>query len=48
MITGVAYGTVKSHLDAARYKLNCASLPAATAIAVARGLFTLDDLLGRA
>jgi DNA-binding CsgD family transcriptional regulator len=47
MITGVAYGTVKSHLDAARYKLNCASLPAATAIAVARGLFTLDDLLGR-
>lgn len=47
IITGIAYGTVKSHLDSARFKLNCAILPAATAMAVARGLFTLDDLLGR-
>ena len=48
LITGLAYSTVKSHLDGARYKLNCAILPAATAMAVARGLITLDDLLGRA
>lgn len=47
LITGLAYGTVKSHLDGARYKLNCAILPAATAMAVARGLITLDDLLSR-
>jgi LuxR family transcriptional activator of conjugal transfer of Ti plasmids len=47
MITGLAFGTVKTHLDGARFKLNCASLPAATAMAVARGLFTLADLLGR-
>ena len=47
LITKLAYGTVKAHLDQARYKLNCAILPAATAMAVARGLFTLADLLGR-
>ena len=47
IITGLAFSTVKSHLDGARHKLNCAILPAATAMAVARGLFTLDDLLGR-
>lgn len=46
-ITGLAYGTVKAHLDQARYKLDCAILPAATAMAVARGIFTLDDLMGR-
>jgi LuxR family transcriptional activator of conjugal transfer of Ti plasmids len=47
LITGLAYGTVKSHLDGARFKLNCAILPAATAMAVARGLITLDDLMRR-
>jgi DNA-binding CsgD family transcriptional regulator len=47
MITGIAYGTVKSNLDAARYKLNCATLAQATATAVALGLLTPDDLAGR-
>jgi LuxR family transcriptional activator of conjugal transfer of Ti plasmids len=46
-ITGIAYGTVKTYLDLARHKLNCANLPQATAVAVARGIFTLDDLEGR-
>jgi DNA-binding CsgD family transcriptional regulator len=47
MITGIAYGTVKSNLDSARYKLNCATLAQATALAVAEGIFTSDDLKGR-
>jgi DNA-binding CsgD family transcriptional regulator len=47
MITGVSNGTVKTHLDSSRYKLNCVSLAQATALAVALGIFTLDDLKGR-
>jgi|HubBroStandDraft_4_1064222.scaffolds.fasta_scaffold1061727_2 DNA-binding CsgD family transcriptional regulator len=47
MILGLAYGTVKTNLDASRYKLNCATLPQATAIAVAQGIFTPEDLRGR-
>ena len=47
LITGLALGTVKSYLDMARYKLNCANLPQATAKAVAEGIFTQDDLAGR-
>ena len=47
MILGIAYGTVKSNLDSARYKLNCATLSQATAIAVGHGIFTPDDLKGR-
>jgi DNA-binding CsgD family transcriptional regulator len=47
MITGLAYGTVKTNLDQARYKLNCATLAQATAVAVAQGIFTPDDLMGR-
>lgn len=46
-ILGISYGTVKTNLDAARFKLNCASLPQATALAVATGIFTWDDLVGR-
>ena len=47
-ITGIAYGTVKTYLDQARYKLNCATLSQATAQAVAQGVLTPDDLAGRA
>jgi DNA-binding CsgD family transcriptional regulator len=47
MITGISYGTVKTYLDIARHKLNCANLPQATAVAVALGIFTSEDLEGR-
>lgn len=47
LITGIKYGTVKTNLDQARYKLNSATVAQATALAVAHGLFTLDDLAGR-
>jgi LuxR family transcriptional activator of conjugal transfer of Ti plasmids len=47
LITGVAFGTVKSNLDHVRYKLNVATLPQATALAVAIGLLTPEDLKGR-
>jgi DNA-binding CsgD family transcriptional regulator len=47
MILGIAYGTVKTNLDRARYKLNCVTLSQATAIAVVHGIFTPDDLKGR-
>ena len=41
MILGISFGTVKSNLDYARYKLNCATLSQATARAVAVGVLTL-------
>jgi len=44
MIEGIAYATVKCYLDIARYKLNCATLAAATALAVGRGIFTLEEI----
>ena len=47
MIVGLAYATVKTNLDQARYKLNCATVAQATALAVAEGIFTPDDLKGR-
>ena len=43
-ILGISFSTVKSHLDTTRYKLNCATLSQATALAVAVGVFTLVDL----
>jgi DNA-binding CsgD family transcriptional regulator len=46
MIEGIAYGTVKTYLDSARLKLNCATLAAATALAVGRGLLTLEEIEG--
>jgi DNA-binding CsgD family transcriptional regulator len=46
-ITGLSFGTVKTYLDIARAKLNCANLAQATALAVAKGIFTPDDLEGR-
>jgi DNA-binding CsgD family transcriptional regulator len=47
MILGIRYGTVKSNLDSARYKLNCGTLAGATAIAVAQGILTREDLESR-
>jgi LuxR family transcriptional activator of conjugal transfer of Ti plasmids len=47
LILGITFASVKTHLDKARYKLNSASLQQATAIAVARGMITGDDLSGR-
>lgn len=44
LILGVAYGTVKSNLDAVRYKLNSATIAQAAARAVALGILTPDDL----
>jgi DNA-binding CsgD family transcriptional regulator len=38
-ILGLALGTVKTHLDAARHKLQCANLPHAAAVAFATGVF---------
>ena len=46
-ILGIKFGTVKTNLDIARYKFNCATLAQLTAAAVARGVFTCDDLEGR-
>lgn len=46
-ILEMSFGSVKTHLDHCRYKLNCLTMPQATALAVAHGIFTLDDLLGR-
>ena len=36
-ILGLAFGTVKTHLDAARHKLHCMNLPQAAAVAFATG-----------
>jgi DNA-binding CsgD family transcriptional regulator len=47
LILGLRFGSVKTHLDHCRYKLNCATLSQATAIAVVHGIFTPDDLKGR-
>ena len=47
LILHISFGTVKTNLDASRFKLNCATLPMATARAVAHGLITEDDLIGR-
>jgi DNA-binding CsgD family transcriptional regulator len=47
LIIGMSFGSVKTYLDNARYKLNCATLAQATAKAVTLGIFTADDLAGR-
>ena len=44
MILGLSFSTVKSYLDSARFKLNCANLAMATARAVAIGVLTQADL----
>lgn len=47
MILGISFGTVKTNLDCARFKLNSVSLPQATAAAVAQGIITDTDLRSR-
>jgi LuxR family transcriptional regulator, activator of conjugal transfer of Ti plasmids len=47
LILGLSFASVKTHLDKARYKLNSASLAQATAVAMALGILTADDLTGR-
>jgi LuxR family transcriptional activator of conjugal transfer of Ti plasmids len=44
IILGIAPATVKTNLDATRYKLNCANLAATTALAVARGIITIAEI----
>jgi len=39
MILGLAFGTVKTHLDTARYKLQCMNVTHAAAVAFATGVF---------
>jgi DNA-binding CsgD family transcriptional regulator len=45
MIVGLSFGSVKTYLDHARYKLNAVNLPQACAIAVAEGVLLPDEIL---
>jgi DNA-binding CsgD family transcriptional regulator len=44
-ILGLSNSTVKTYLDASRYKLNAVNLPHACAFAAVAGLFTRDEIL---
>jgi DNA-binding CsgD family transcriptional regulator len=44
MILGLAFSTVKRHLDTARHKLQCMNLTQAAAVAVATGVFPAQAL----
>jgi DNA-binding CsgD family transcriptional regulator len=44
MILGLAFGTVKTHLDTARHKLQCMNLTHAAAVAFATGVFPAQAL----
>jgi DNA-binding CsgD family transcriptional regulator len=44
-IQGVSFGTVKSHLDTARHKLQCMNLTHAAAVAFAIGVFPAQALV---
>ena len=44
MILGLAFGTVKVHLDTARHKLQCMNLTHAAAVAFATGVFPAQAL----
>jgi DNA-binding CsgD family transcriptional regulator len=43
-ILGVSFNTVRVHIDNSRYKLSCSTLAQTTAVAVALGYLTTDDL----
>ena len=45
MILGLSFGSTKTYLDAARYKLNVVNLPHACALAVAAGVITREEIL---
>lgn len=42
MIIGLSWGTVKTYLDTARYKLNASNLPHAVAKAITLGFITIE------
>jgi DNA-binding CsgD family transcriptional regulator len=44
-ILGLAFGSVKAHLDAARHKLDCMNLPHAAAVAFATGVIPAQALI---
>jgi DNA-binding CsgD family transcriptional regulator len=44
-IHGLAFGTVKTHLDTARHKLRCMNLTQAAAVAFATGVFPAEALI---
>jgi DNA-binding CsgD family transcriptional regulator len=44
-IHGLAFGTVKTHLDSARHKLQCMNLTHAAAVAFATGVFPAEALI---
>jgi LuxR family transcriptional regulator, activator of conjugal transfer of Ti plasmids len=47
VILDLKFPSVKNHLDHCRYKLGCSSLAQATAVAMALGILTADDLISR-
>lgn len=44
-IVGLSFGTVKTYLDQARFKLNTTNLAHACAVAVAAGVFSPEEIL---
>ena len=44
MILGLAFSTVKTHLDTARHKLQCINVTQAAAVAFATGVFPAQAL----
>jgi len=43
MLTGVSYGSVKTYLDQARYKLDAVNLPHAVALAITYGVIFMKE-----
>jgi DNA-binding CsgD family transcriptional regulator len=46
-LMGISFGTVKSHLDTARYKLKAANVTQAVAIAVHLGIISMEESYGK-
>ena len=45
LITGLGFASVKTYLDASRFKLNTTNIAHACAVAVAGGIFTAEEIL---
>lgn len=43
MLVGISFGSVKSYLDSARYKLDAVNLPHAVALAITYGLIVMRE-----
>lgn len=43
MLVGISFGSVKSYLDSARYKLDAVNLPHAVALAITYGLIVMQE-----